>query len=141
MKRHTPYAASCLIFILVLFGMPALADHTFTGSTRAGPGETVTISTGRRADYMELTLANRGSGAAQAVIDSSNYDDSIMIEAGGKATLTKIFGPGQMTITNESASSTIKITHCSPTTSPAAVRAKRTEITGVTRPGIRSVSR
>ncbi len=111
MKRHTPYAASCLIFILVLFGMPAMADHTFTGSTRAGPGETVTISTGRRADYTELTLANRGPSAVQAVIDSSNYDDSIMIEAGGKTTITKIFGPGHMTITNESASSTIKITY------------------------------
>ncbi len=110
MKRHSPYAASCLIFVLVLFGMPALADHTFTGGTRAGPGETVTISTSRRADYMELTLANQGPDAAQAVIDSSNYDDSIMIEAGGNATITKIFGPGHMTITNGSASSTIKIT-------------------------------
>ena len=111
MKRHTPYAASCLIFVLALFGPHAQADHKFTGSTRAGPGETVTISTGRRADYMELTLANQGSGAAQAVIDSSNYDDSIMIEAGGKTTLTKIFGPSHLTITNESTSSTIKITY------------------------------
>jgi len=91
--------------------MPALADHTFTGSSQAGPGETVKISTGRRADYMELTLANQGPSVAQAVIDSSNYDDSIMIDAGEKATITKIFGPGHMTITNESASSTIKITY------------------------------
>ena len=67
MKRHTPYAASCLIFVLVLFGMPALADHKSTGSTQAGPGETVTISTGRRADYTELTLANQGPGGKDRV--------------------------------------------------------------------------
>ncbi len=117
MKRHSLYAASCLIFVLALFGTHAQADHKSTGTNQAGPGETVTISTSRGADYTELTLANQGPGAAQAVIDSSNYDDSIMIEAGGKATLTKIFGPGQMTITNESTSSTIIITFRIRTTS------------------------
>ena len=111
MKRHTPYAASCLIFVLALFGANAHADHKSTGINQAGPGETVTISTSRGADYTELTLANQGPSDAQVVIDSSNYDDSIMIEAGEKATITKIFGPGHMTITNEGTSSTIKITY------------------------------
>ena len=111
MKKSAPYVAGCFILVLALFGIPALADHKSTGSNQAGPGETVTISTSRRADYTELTLANQGPNAAQALIDSSNYDDSIMIEAGGNATITKIFGPGHMTITNEGTSSTIKITY------------------------------
>jgi len=70
----------------------------------------VAIPTGRGSDYTELTLANQGPGDAQAVIDSSNYDDSIMIEAGRKVTITKIFGPGGTMVTNESASSIIVIT-------------------------------
>ncbi len=110
MKRCTPYAAGCLVLVLALTGIPALADHKGTGSNQAGPGETVTIPTGRGAVYTELTLANQGTGDAQAVIDSSNYDDSITIEAGGKVTITKIFGPGGTKITNESASSIIAIT-------------------------------
>ncbi len=111
MNRRTTYTVGCLVLVLTLIGMPALADHASTGSNRAGPGETVTIPTSWKADFTEITLANQGPGDAQAVIDSSNYDDSITIEAGGNATITKIFGPGPMTITNESASSVIKITY------------------------------
>lgn len=112
MKRSTPYAAGCLVLVLVLalIGMPALAGYKSTGGDQAGPGETVTIPIGRGTDYTELTLANQGPGDAQAVIDSTNYDDSIMIEAGGEVTITKIFGPGGTKITNESATSTITIT-------------------------------
>ena len=111
MNRRTTYTAGCLVLVLTLIGMPALAGYKGTGSNRAGPGETVTIPTSWKADFTEITLANLGPGDAQAVIDSSNYDDSITIEAGGNATITKIFGPGRMTITNESASSAIKITY------------------------------
>ncbi len=110
MKRCTPYAAGCLVLVLALTGIPALADHKSTGRNQAGPGETVTIATGRGAVYTELTLANQGPSDAQVVIDSSNYDDSIMIEAGRKVTITKIFGSGGTKITNESAASTITIT-------------------------------
>ncbi len=110
MKKCTPFAAGCIVLVLALFSLPALAGYKGTGSNQAGPGETVTIPTSRGADYTELTLANQGPGDAQAVIDSSNYDDSIMIEAGGKVTITKIFGPGGTKITNESASSMIAIT-------------------------------
>ena len=111
MKKCTPYAAGCLVLVLVLIGIPALAGYKGTGSNQAGPGETVMIPTNQGADYTELTLANLGPGDALAVIDSSNYDDSIMIEAGGKVTITKIFGPGRTKITNESTSSMIAITY------------------------------
>ncbi len=110
MKKCTPYAAGCLVLVLALIGMPALADYKGMGRNQAGPGETVTIPAGRGADYTELTLANQGPDDAQAVIDSSNYDSSIMIEAGGKVTITKIFGPGRTKITNQSATSMIAIT-------------------------------
>ncbi len=110
MMKRTAYAAGCLVLVLALIGMPALAGYKGTGSNQAGPGETVAIPTGRGSDYTELTLANQGPGDAQAVIDSSNYDDSIMIEAGRKVTITKIFGPGGTMVTNESASSIIVIT-------------------------------
>ena len=110
MKRNTTYAAGCLVLVLALVGMPALAGYKGTGSNQAGPGETITIPTDRGANYTELTLANQGPGDAQAVIDSSNYDDSILIESGGKVTITKIFGPGGTMVTNESASSIIAIT-------------------------------
>ncbi len=110
MKRCMTYVAGCLVLVLTLIGMPALADYKGTGSNQAGPGETVMIPTNQGADYTELTLANHGPGDALAVIDSSNYDDSIMIEAGGKVTVTKIFGPNGTKITNHSASSVIAIT-------------------------------
>ena len=111
MKRYTLYAAGCVVLLLALTGMPALASHKSTGGASAGPGETVTIPSGRGAVYTELTLANQGAGGAQAVIDSSNFDDSIMIEAGGSVTITKLFGPGGMKITNQSAASMIAITY------------------------------
>ncbi len=109
MKRCTPYAASCLVLVLALIGIPALADYKGTGSNQAGPGETVTIPTSRGADYTELTLANQGPGNAQVVIDSSNYDGSVMLEAGDDETITKIFGPGLTKVTNQSTSATIAI--------------------------------
>ena len=110
MKRFTPNAAGCLVLVLTLICVPALAGYKGTGSSQVGPGETVTVQISRRADYTELMLANQGPGDAQALIDSSNYDDSIMIEAGGKVIITKLFGPGVTMITNQSASSMIVIT-------------------------------
>ncbi len=109
-RRHI-LATLAWALIAMFAGTSARAGFsTMSGSSEAGPGETVSVRTARGNDYAKMTIVNRGPGAAEVAIESWNYSGSVTVAVGDSVTLTEIFGDRWTRVTNRSGSAMISIT-------------------------------
>ncbi len=90
---------------LIYAAAPALAD----ASAVAGPGDSIYITTAKGSRYTWVKFANLGPGAAEIEIASRSFNDSFVIDEGGTVEMTEIFGTKRTSVTNKSATATVKI--------------------------------
>ena len=110
LRRSSPSVFAIVLFgfLIVLISWTVMAHLLPAVEAEAGPGATGTVPSNPDG-YTQLELSNTGPGPVKVVVKSAGFNKTLTINEGDTLKLTEIFGPGKISITNESTAAMVKI--------------------------------